>query len=271
MARSDHLNTKLLDSANGTLSVTSGSFTPQSNSLLVVVIGVMACTDASGPPVIDTANSSLSGGSLTWTRRIGVNSGGMSFSYSRCLEIWTAPVGTAASMTLNWTNTFDQGTFATTEATRVAVQAFSYTDYDTGTPTGATCSDSTLSTSGTGAMTLSGSPASSSWVVLAREINQDGTTDITATPDTGGGFAEIYDVPAVTGSEGYACMETQERTGSTSTSVEWDDINANAQTVFGEAIGVGLEIKASGGGGKVTKNTRANPLGVEVGMGWRIH
>lgn len=239
MARSNHVNTKLLDTTNGAISVTSASFTPQANSLLVVDINCLANV-ASG--TIDTANSTLAGGSLAWTKRTSANSGAMGFNYSQCVEQWTAPVGgSPSSMTLNWQNTYNAA--SSSDAVRVAVQAVSHTGYDTGSPIGAIASDATLGTSGTGAMTLSGAPASSSIVHAMRGVTQDGTTDITATADTSDGFSEVYDNPTVSGSEGYTCMQSQERTGSTSTGVAWDEINVEAVAVFGEALGLAIEIK----------------------------
>jgi hypothetical protein len=245
LALTTRLNTKLLDSTSGTVSVTTPSpFTPSDSSLLVVVVGLLGLHSPGGD-VPATASSTLSGGSLTWTKRVSGNTGDIDTFYGGLHEIWTAPVTTGASMTLTWANSGDQ--IGASDATRVALQVFDLTGYDTSTPTGGTASDTTLGTSGSGPLTLSGAPASDSVVIASRYINQNGTTNITAT--AGSGWSEIYDHDAVSGSEGYACLETQQRTGSTSTSVSWVEINANAQAVFGEAIGLALEIKAAAVGG----------------------
>src|SRR5688572_6724368 len=63
----------------------SASFTPASNSLLVVCLSM----DSNGAPQLGT----VTGGGLTWTRQAipGTTSGGSS-------EIWTAPVATGSSM-----------------------------------------------------------------------------------------------------------------------------------------------------------------------------
>ncbi len=244
MARSDHVNTKALYAVAGAVSATVPSFTPQANSIVIVVVHPMIVGNGVSD-VIATANSSLTGG-LTWTKIIGVDSGAMGFSYSMCLEVWRAEVGGSPSAIAPvWSNSVNSA--SNLDNARVALQVFSQTGYDTGSPVGATASSATLGTSGTGAMTLSGAPASGSYVYAARGIAQDGTTDITATP--GSGWTEVYDVAAVSGSEGYACLQTQERTGSTSTSVAWTEINANSQAVFGQALGVAVEIKMAGGGG----------------------
>lgn len=243
------LNTKLLHSSDGAPSVTSGSITTVDNSLLVVSLAAMSVGN-SATDNYSTANSTLSGGGLTWTKRVAVNDDGTKgFNYTSLQEIWTAPVTTGASITLTWSNTLN--TSGSGDATRVTLHVFYFTGHHA-TPTGATCSTIALSDP-LGGMTLSGAPASTSTVILAREIEADATTDITATPDTSGGFTELYDVPAVSGSEGYACLQAQYRTGSTSTAVEWDDINANSIAVFGSPMGLGLEIVAAAGGAATTE------------------
>ena len=258
MARSDHVNTKVLHSTDGAISATIPSFTPQANSIVCVVVHVL-CVGASAPDVIAHANSSLTGG-LTWTKRVGVDGGAMSFNYSMCTEFWTAEVGGSPSAIAPvWSNTIASAS-GTNDAARVAFHVFSRTGYDTGSPIGANASDATLGTSGTGAMTLSGAPATSSYVYAARGIAQDGTTDITAT--AGSGWTEVYDVATVTGSDGYACLETQERTSSTSTSVAWTEINANSQAVFGEALGVAIEIKMASSGVDVAMSGSSSTVGI---------
>ena len=257
MARSNHINTKVLDSTDGSISATVPSFTPQANSIVVIAVHCLQFGDAV-TDVIGHANSGLTGG-LTWTKRIGVDSGPMGTNFSMCAEFWTAEVGGSPSAIAPvWTNSVNSR--SSNDAARVAFQVFSQTGYDTGSPIGATASDATLGTSGTGAMTLSGAPASSSYVYAARGIAQDGTTDITATP--GSGWTEVYDVATVTGSEGYSCLETQERTGSTSTSVVWTEINANAQAVFGQALGVAIEIKMASSGVDVAMSGSASTVGI---------
>jgi len=258
MARSDHVNTKVLYAVAGAISATVPSFTPQANSIVVIVVHCIGLGN-SVADLVATANSGLTGG-LTWTKRIGVDSGAMGFAYSMCAEIWTAEVGGSPSAIAPvWSNSVNSS--SNLDNARVAFQVFSRTGYDTGSPIGATASSATLGTSGTGAMTLSGAPASSSYDYAARGIAQeDGTTDITATP--GSGWTEVYDVATVTGSEGSACLETQERTGSTSTSVAWTEINANAQAVFGQALGVAIEIKMASSGVDVAMSGSSSTVGI---------
>jgi len=235
LSRSSHINSKV--STTGTGNAVTASFTPQDNSLLVAICNPMA--HASGGNIA-AANSTVSGGSLTWTKRLSIDSGALGFSYSHCLEIWTAPVTTGASMTVTHANTLDCNG---ADGRKTAFHIFSYTGYDTGTPTGATVTGSSLSDP-TGALTLSAAPASDSMVVASRSFQPDAASDVTASP--GSGWTEIYD--NASGATGYSCLETQERTGSTSTSVAWTDINVEDTAVFG-TLGAAIEIKAAAGGG----------------------
>lgn len=230
LSRTDHINSKV--STTGTGNAVSASFTPPDNSLLVAVINPM-CHSSAGN--VATANSSVSGGSLTWTKRVSIDSGALGFSYSHCLEIWTAPVTTGGSMTVTHANTLDcDGA----DGRKTAFQIFSYTGYDTGTPTGALITGSALSDP-TGALTLSGAPSTSSVVIASRSFQPDAASDVTATP--GDGWTEIYD--NASGAVGFSCLETQERTGSTSDSVAWTDINDQNTAVF-STLGAALEILA---------------------------
>lgn len=244
-SRSDHINVKLSDT--GTISVTTGSFTPQNDSLLVAVVSCIAHSSAGN---IATANSTVSGGSLTWTKRASINSGALGFSYSHCLELWTAPVGTAGSMTLTFANTLDANG---ADGSKTAIQIFSYTGYNTGDVVGATITGAALSNP-TGALTLSAPPASDSMVVAARSFQPDAASDVTAT--AGSGWDEIYD--NASGAVGFSCLETQQRTASTSDGVVWTDINDQNTAVFG-TLGLAVELKAAAGAGEDT------PIDAEAG------
>ena len=230
LSRSDHLNTKI--KLNNNMDGTTGSFTPQDNSLLVVVVSLVY------DPAVSFAVT-ISGGSLTWTERVTAINGPSSNYYER-LSIFTAPVSTAASMTISVNGNSSGGA----DSPIASVQAFSFTGYNTGTPTGATATDANGLADGENAMTLSGSPASSSVVIAARSWTADSANNETATPDTSGGWAEIYDNVPLTGFSGYTCLQSQARTGSTSTDVRWDDTADNG-TGFFTGAAVALEIQAA--------------------------
>ena len=119
-----HLNEKLSDNSSPIAWTTSGSFTPQDNSLLTVVVGTL------GNPGSDWTMT-VSGGGLTWSeRKTVIKANG---AYRNRLSVWTAPVSTGASMQV----TVTMSTSSTNTAV-ATIQAFSQTGYNTGTPTGAT-------------------------------------------------------------------------------------------------------------------------------------
>lgn len=238
LARTDLLGAVSSGNPHGTGVYTTASFTPPSNSLLVVGV----TTQENGSAATTAANLTIAGGSLVYTSRVSVGTGGAGETYSR---IYTAPVGTGASMTLD----LDDG------ALNVAVYGVSvvaYTGYDTGTPTGATATNT--KTGGFGApdaatATLSGAPATTSEVFAFVGINKSAAT---ATP--GAGWTEVHDATNVAWGHGF---ESEIRTGSTSTSVDWVDVRPGGGALFGWAA-VALEIKADAGA------AAANPRGVFV-------
>lgn len=227
LSRADHLNVKI--ELDGNSDATTGSFTPQSNSLLVVCI-----THTHNTGVAHTM--ALSGGGWTFTERVTASSGGP--TYFGRTSIFTAPVGTAAAMTLtvNGSSSGDDGA--------ATFQVMSFTGYNTGSPTGATAIDTTLASSGENPMTLSGAPAASSVVVACRRFEASEAEDAQATADTSGGWTEVYDAPALGGFAGYAGLQTQVRTGSTSDDVRWDEVNALG-TALSDGVALALEIVAA--------------------------
>lgn len=208
----------------GTGSFTTSAFTPENNSLLVAVVAVMqdgGAQDPSDDIVISDSET------LSWTRR--VNAGNTS-SWSIGAAIFTAPVVTAASMTI----TVDLGAL---NAHGYDVHVFSFTNYDTSTPTGATASGNT-GTDGAASITLSGSPASTSQVIGMVVADPNTATSILH----GTGWTELYDY-----SNGGLGSETEARGSSTSTSVGWDDVGVGGTQY--KSHGVALEILETGGGG----------------------
>jgi hypothetical protein len=225
--------------AFGTGAFTTNAFTPPSNSLLVVV-GVVMESGGSTDPVADLT---VSGGGLTWTSRAQV---GTATAWSMAMRIWTAPVTTGASMTL----ALD---LAARDAAWYAVSAVAYTGYDTGIPTGGTGTFvDTATPDGAQTITLSSAPAATSEVVAGVAMDKE---TVGVTP--GAGWTEIADLQLIdTGG-----LETEARTGSTSTSVDWTDVHTGTGSIF-KALGVALEIKAAPGGA----STNA-PAGLASGAG----
>jgi hypothetical protein len=82
---------------------------------------------------------------------------------------------------------------------------------------------------------------------------------VTATPS-----GTVRAAIAVSGQADFFCVTTDDL-GSTGTYA--CGIASHTGTV--DMSGIAVEIKGTTGGGRATKNTRSNPLGVEVGMNWR--
>jgi len=205
LARVDHLNEEVSDTS-GALSVNFTAFTPQDNSLLCVFVFYVGNATPGTTGV-------LSGGGLTWTRQV-ISVTGTDGTYSWNEEVWTAPVVTAVSTTLNFAN----ASITITDA-KVTVSAFSYTGYDTGTPVGGTGTWDTT-TDGTGDGTIDAAPATDDAVVSGRIWVPNGATNTTATAQTSS--TEIHELA---GTAGYGNLETQERLSNISTTVAWNDVN----------------------------------------------
>ncbi|MGH9249157.1 MAG: hypothetical protein ACRD0W_06540 [Acidimicrobiales bacterium] len=213
---------------HGTGDFTTSSFTPPDNCLLVVAVATMRVTTATDL----TSSITCAGGGWTYTPRAGLGSNTDVFSVST--RIFTAPVTTGASMTL----TIGTGGI---NMQFYAVSVVAYTGYDTGTPTGATGSllvESAGTPDGAQSFTLSGAPATDSEVFAAITLDKDaaGTTP-------GAGWTEIHDVQA----GGAGGVQSQIRTGSTSTTVAWVDTNTGGN-IF-KFVASAVEIKAAAGAG----------------------
>lgn len=219
---------------HGTGGFTTGSFTPSANSLLVVTCSIVTFygdTNASGSLTISDSAG------LTWTAIANV---GNATSWSSGLRAWRAPVGASPS---SMTVTVDCGA---NSIYVYQVAAHDWTGYDTSSPTGATAtggsSGSTgLGTDGAVSITLSGAPASDSYCVgaLACDFSAAGANNVTH----GTGWTEIHDFR---GPGNWEQHQTQERTGSTSTTVGWNDIRS-AGTIA-KTIALAFEVKAAASG-----------------------
>lgn len=210
--------------AHGTGAFTTGSFTPPNNSLLVVIGGGMESFGSTDP----SGDFTIAGGGWTFTSRAVI---GRTPLWSIGIRIWTAPVVTGASMTL-----------AMDAAARnmqiLAISAVAYTDYDAGSPIGTTATaDFGGSPDGARSMTLSGAPATTSEVFAGIFMDKEnaGTTP-------GATYTEIHEVQA--GSSGG--VESEIRTGSTSTTVDWVDTHTGGGSIF-SAVAAAVEIKQGSG------------------------
>jgi len=195
--------------------ITSSSFTPSNNSLLVVAFSTTrASSGAIAPTISDTAG-------LAWTSRALAGAANQWDVYTR---IWTAPVTTGVSMTVTCANTSDNN---------VMMSVVDFTGYDTGSPVGATgAAAAQASRSGAYALNLSGTTAADSIVIGS------GTVDGPNTTTAGTGWTALYD-----GTPNYVEATHQYKAGAMATA-DWNAMN----TSYSWAA-VAIEVKADAGGG----------------------
>lgn len=216
----------------GTGTFTTSSFTPPSNSLLVVGEGYIE----NGGSTTDPASAlTLSGGGWTWSSPVSISSSPASFPTS--VKIWIAQVSTGASMTLAL------GNGGTRSAGFYAVSVCAYTGYDTGTPVGATASGQ-QNGGFTGpptpeSITLSATPSSTSecYAAVAMDKSVIGATP-GSSPTT---WTEVHDTLHNTDWGG---LESEIRGGVASTSVSWDDLRSGGGALFNFAA-VAIEVRVA--------------------------
>lgn len=209
----------------GTGAYTTSPFTPPNNCLLVA--GVSAIENGGSTPLLTDLTIADSAG-LTWTNRVEQSA---ATAFSTGTRIWTAPVTTGTSMTI----TLDCGT---RDIAEYSISVVAYTGYNTTTPTGATATGSQVGGfSGPptpASITLSPAPAATSEVFAVVGMDKN-TADCTP----GSTFTEIHDVE----NTNWGGLESEARTGSTSTTVDWTDMRPNGGAIFNYAA-VAVEIKA---------------------------
>lgn len=234
LSRTNRLN-QSSSTGYGTGSWTSGSFTPSANSLLVVSARAVHSANENGS--IGT-NLTISGGGLTFTKRVIVDD---QTYWGSGIAIFTAPVGgSPSSMTL----TLDCGSANIHVYTAHVVD---YTGYDTGTPTGATASSTSGPTNGAASVTLSAAPALDSEVIASLHGE---SVNATNSATAGSGWTEVYSGATTN----YDIFQSQTRTGSTSTTVAWDDVSTDSGGLY-ESHMAALEIRAAAGAGAVVEES----------------
>lgn len=217
----------------GTGTYTSGSFTPPSSSLLVVCVGF--AENAGGTnPATDFAITDSQGGH-TWTQLFRLNTTG---GFATALCVFYTTISSGVSMTVSFTcNSRNIAWWAPS--------IIAWTGYDTGTPIGATISQ-IVNNFGSASptpwsITLSGAPATTSDVIGAVAADRD-----SAGAQEGTTFTEIHDASNPTASIGGG-IETEVRSGSTSTTVDWQGIRPNGGNLFNFIV-VGFEVRAAAAG-----------------------
>jgi hypothetical protein len=238
----------------GTGNFVSTAFTPASNSLLVVGV---AYVENSGTTTDPTSALTISGGSLTWTQQQTAVAAPTAFP--TLVKIWTAPVTTGASMSV----TLSAG--GVRSAGLYGVSAVCYTGHNTGSPVGGTATGS-QNGGFTGppdpkSITLSAPPAAGDEVFgfVFADKNTAGTSP-------GSAFTEIDDL----NNTNWGSLESEIRTASTSTTVDWVDLRPGGGSIFNFAA-VAIVIKAAAAGAQasaqqpiVVSAPRTAPAGQQV-------
>lgn len=222
----------------GTGTFTSAAFTPPSSSLLTVVVGFAENAGGTNPAADFVITDS---GGHTWTQRFLLNTTG---GFATALAVFTTPIVTGASMTVSFTCN-------SRNISWWAPSIFAHTGYNVATPFGATVSQISNNFGAASptpwSITLSGAPATTSEVIGAVAADRD-----TAGATQGTGYTEIHDVSNPTATIGGG-TETEARTGSTSTTVDWQAIRPLGGNLFNFIV-VGFEVQAAAGGGDTVAN-----------------
>lgn len=208
--------------SGGSASATA-AFTPANNSLLIVVIGGTGFSGASVAPTDITISSSPS---LTFTRQLGVQ------DVSTTAVVFTAQISTGASTTITLSNA--AGNWYTYQ-----MSVINQTGADTSTPIGATATG-TDETLGAVTITLSGAPASTSYVYGA-SYRSPGTFNPGWT--VGSGWTQL--TQNGNDPDGNTAGGIEYITGTTSTSVSWVDITTDT-TSSRKQVQLGFEVKVAG-------------------------
>lgn len=213
----------------GTGAFASGSFTPSNDSLLLA-LGFGITTLDGGFRGTDLTITDTAG--LSWTSRAATTA---SPAWSYGIRAWTAPITTGVSMTAS----LDAGAFSM-EFYRFEIFDFT-TDLGVGSTVGVggTAIGSDADGDGAASITLSATPATSSQVIGACLT---GLGSVSGTITSGAAFSQINEAVLTS----WAVTETEVRTGSTSTAVDWVDVLATG-TGFGGSALLGLEITETAG------------------------
>jgi hypothetical protein len=222
------------------LSGTSGSFDPPDDSLVVVRASYVGRVDTGDP----STGWDLTGGGLTWTRRLGPTHSTTASVYRLVQEIYTAPFTSGAAFTVTWA----RSGLSEAEDGIISFHIVAYTGYNVSAPVGATATETTIEDD-VASMTLSGAPATTSEVFAALALGVDSSF---APVTHGTGWTELSELDF----GGLGGAQAQVRSGSTSTTVQWDDAQTTGATSWGHSR-MALEIKEATAGTTLTPGVGA--------------
>lgn len=225
---------------------TTGSFTAPANSLLVLC--AITDTAAGTTPTLTISNT---GTSLTWSEKV---RRGDAAGTGGCCAIVRALNASSQSITV--TATWSNINVGAVGETRGKVKIYIVTGHDTTTPDGTTGQGS--STTNNLSVTAYNSTANNSrGFGCAEDWNALGTVTSSDTE------VALECAGSVSGVALYKATDTA--TSGTGVSMNFDAAGSSAADWNWVAYEV---VPAAGAGGRTTKNTRAFPLGMEIGMNW---
>ncbi len=228
LARTNRINSASADNF-GTGAYTSASFTPTPNSLVVVWgFGIEESADS----IEGTSFTILDSIGSTFTSRVATTT---SPGWGYGVRCWTSEAGSSPAAR---TVSIDCGA-TNIHAYRLFIDDI--TGYDTGTPVTGAIVGSDADGNGAASVTLAASPVAADIVYGAAAMGISGGSP-TVTP--GVGFSELLDAT----SAGWANWHLETITGVTSTTVDWQDLNAGAGTNLGASLAA-LIIKNAAAGG----------------------
>lgn len=223
----------------------SGSFA--AGSLVVALLGVVDGGNANLG-----ANLTVAGGSLTYTSRAVTGAAGAANRAQG--RIWSAPFAAGGSLTL----TFDCGAdFILAGGWFV----YEVTGHDTTTPTSGGIGTPSTTNDGSFSVTLTAAPASAD-VTLAMVFLDGNTSGTIAVTPGASPWVEVGEVGNTTVA---AYGQSQQRTTSTSTTVNWVDLRAGTMTTFSSA-GLAVNVLVAAGGTTTVSTTRATTWNTQAAV-----
>lgn len=211
-----------------TSSWTSDSFDVNENDLLVVVVTWQKVGSSYSEP-----EWSVSSSGMTFTRPIGIGNGDT--WAPPIIEVYYDFVPSSGSRTV----TVNAGS----KSHNGSVHVFSYSGVNTVDPVRQTKETTTTTTNGAYSYDLDAAPLETSEILAI--LVSDGYDIYGVAPGTG--WTEIYDGYYSGEAPSYGAEQLQYRTGSTSTSISYDDVNVNNASPYGDVVIAALEIRAEGG------------------------
>lgn len=231
MALSRTSHTAHLSTSSST-STTTGSYTFASGSIVLAIVQVIADVGNENPGPLLAIDDT--GADLTWTKVADIGPA-EDDEYNNGIAAFVAiGNGTACTLTASKTGA---------NAGRWYIRPYSWTGGNTSSPVGAIMEHAPETMDGAVTGTLSATPASDSDVISCAIATLNGGAAVAMTQ--GADQTELWDVQ----SDDWFISHGQVRTGSTSTSISWADVNTTGVGYYQQPVFLAVEIKAAAEGG----------------------